>query len=122
MSQLPKAIGPYSLIVKTVVGQAPIFFSGLIGVNPESGNIEAKTFNDEVSQAFKNLSAVLEHAGVDRTEIVKTTCFLQTMDQFQEMNQLYAEFFGEHKPTRSTVAVCGLPKGANFEIEVVAYK
>ncbi len=122
MSQLPKAIGPYSLFVKTIVGQTPIYFSGLVGVHPETGNIEAKTFNEEVTQAFKNLSAVLEHTGVSRTDIVKTTCFLKSMDQFQEMNQLYSEFFGEHKPTRSTVAVAGLPKNANFEIEVIVYK
>ena len=122
MNQLPKAIGPYSLFVKTAIEKSPIFFSGLLGVSPETGNIESKTFGHEVTQAFKNLSAVLEHAGVNFTDIVKTTCFLTTMDNFQEMNHLYAEFFGDHKPARSTFSVAGLPKGANFEIEVIAYK
>ena len=122
MNQVPKAIGPNSLFVKPTVGQSAIYFSGLIGVHPESGNIEAKSFSEEVGQTFKNLAAVLEHAGASRTDIVKTTCFLRNLDDFPEMNQLYAEFFDVHKPARSTVPVTGLPKGANFEIEVIAFK
>ncbi len=122
MNRIPKAIGPYSLFLKGHPGKTPFYFSGVIGVSPETGNIESRDFASEVDQALVNLQSVLAMANVDRVDVVKTTCFLTSMDYFTEMNGIYAKFFGDHKPARSTVAVQGLPKGARFEIEVIALK
>ena len=122
MQRIPKTIGPYSLFVKTHPNKQPVYFAGVVGSNIETGNIDAKTFKEEVEQAFKNLQIHLDLAGVSKNDIVKSTCFLTGMEKFDEMNKSYAEYFQDHKPARSTVAVKALPKGANFEIEVIAFK
>lgn len=112
----PQAIGPYSQAVK--VG-GMVYTSGQIALTPEGEMLE----NDVVvqtRQVLKNLTAVLEAAGSSLDQVVKTTIFLDSMDDFAVVNEIYAEAFGDHKPVRSTVAVKTLPKNALVEIDAVA--
>ena len=112
----PQAIGPYSQAVK--VGGL-VYTSGQIALTPEGEMLE----NDVViqtRQVLKNLTAVLEAAGSSLDQVVKTTIFLDSMDDFAVVNEIYAEAFGDHKPVRSTVAVQTLPKNALVEIDAVA--
>lgn len=116
-SKAPKAIGPYSQAILT---EELIFTAGQVGLIPETmeiieGGIEAQT-----RQVLTNLKYVLESADSGLKYVVKTTVFLQNMDDFAAMNGVYAEFFPENPPARSTVAVAALPKGALVEIECIA--
>jgi 2-iminobutanoate/2-iminopropanoate deaminase len=113
----PKAIGPYSQGVRT---ENMIFTAGQVGLDPATmelvdGGLEAQT-----RQVLTNLKHVLESADSGLKFVLKTTVFLQDMGDFAKMNAVYAEFFPENPPARSTVQVAGLPKGALVEIECVA--
>ena len=111
----PQAIGPYSQAIKA---NGVIYTSGQIGLNPQGSlteGIEAQT-----RQVLTNLSEVLKAGNSSLDKVVKTTIFLSNMEDFGIVNTIYAEFFGEHKPARSTVAVKTLPKDALVEIECVA--
>jgi 2-iminobutanoate/2-iminopropanoate deaminase len=113
----PKAIGPYSQAICT---ENLVFTAGQVGLDPATmelveGGIEAQT-----RQVLTNLKHVLEKADSGLNFIVKTTVFLQDLGDFAKMNAVYAEFFPEYPPSRSTVQVAGLPKGALVEIECVA--
>jgi 2-iminobutanoate/2-iminopropanoate deaminase len=113
----PRAIGPYSQAVRI---EELVFTAGQIGLDPATmelveGGIEAQT-----RQVLTNLKNVLEAAGSGLNYVIKTTVFLKDMADFAAMNAVYAEFFGENPPARSTVAVAALPKGALVEIECVA--
>lgn len=115
-NKAPSAIGPYS---QAVVANGMVFTSGQIALTPEGVMLE----NDVVvqtKQVLKNLSAVLEEAGSSLDAVIKTTIFLDSMDDFAVVNEIYAEAFGTHKPARSTVAVKTLPKNALVEIDAVA--
>ena len=113
----PKAIGPYS---QAIIFENLVFTSGQLGLDPETmelveGGIEAQT-----RQVQTNLKHVLGTADSGLKFVVKTTVFLQDMNDFTKMNAIYAEFFPENPPARSTVQVAALPKGALVEIECVA--
>lgn len=112
----PAAIGPYSQAVK--VGGL-VFTSGQIAINPATGNVEAKTVEEQTHQVCKNLSEVLAAAGTSLDKVVKTTCFLYDIGDFSTFNSVYAEYF-TGKPARSCVAVKDLPKGVLVEVEVIA--
>ena len=112
----PQAIGPYS---QAIVTGDLLFTSGQIPINPESGNVEATDIKGQTEQICKNLKAVLEEAGTSLEKVVKTTCFLQNMEDFAEFNEVYASYF-TGKPARSCVAVKALPKNVLAEIEVIA--
>ena len=113
----PKAIGPYSVAVSV----APLVFtSGQIGIDPATDNIVPGGIEEETRQVLLNLEAVLEASGSSLGRVVKTTVFLRDMGDFSRMNTVYAEFFPERAPARSTVQVAALPKGAAVEIEAVA--
>ena len=112
----PDAIGPYSQAVK--VGGL-VFTSGQIAINPESGNVEAKTIEEQTEQVCKNLTAVLEASGTSIDKVVKTTCFLDDMADFAAFNEVYGRYFTS-KPARSCVAAKQLPKGVLCEVEVIA--
>lgn len=112
----PAAIGPYS---QAVVTGSLVYSSGQIPVDPATGAIEADTIEGQAQQAIRNLAAVLEAAGSGLDRVVKTTCFLKSMDDFEAFNKVYAAHF-PGKPARSCVAVAALPKGALVEIEAVA--
>jgi 2-iminobutanoate/2-iminopropanoate deaminase len=113
----PKALGPYSVAVKT---GSLVFTSGQVGLDPVSNTIVEGGIEAETRQVLTNLKAVLEASGTSLANVVKTTVFLRDMNEFARMNAVYGEFFGEKFPARSTVQVGALPKGAAVEIEAVA--
>lgn len=113
----PAAIGPYSQAIK--VGNF-IYASGQLGVDPQTGNLVGDNVQTQTEQVFKNIKSVLEAAGASLQNVVKATVFLADMNDFVEMNKVYAEKFGDNRPARSTVQVARLPKDGLVEIEVVA--
>ena len=88
-------------------------------MNPETNLLENASLGSEVAAALQNLDNKIIASGIKRHDIMKTTVFLTSMSDYAEMNSIYADFFGEHKPARSCVAVKELPKGAKFEIEAI---
>ena len=112
----PAAIGPYS---QAVVCGDMLFTSGQIPVNPETGEIAGETISEQAEQVMKNIGAVLEEAGTNFENAVKTTCFLADMGDFQVFNEVHAKYF-VNKPARSCVAVKTLPKNVLCEVEVIA--
>lgn len=115
-SAAPGAIGPYSQAIST---GSLLFVSGQIPVNPETGEIP-EGISAQAAQSLKNLSAILEAAGLSTANVVKTTVFLADMSDFAAMNAEYAKAFDEPFPARSAVAVRDLPKGVLVEIEAIA--
>lgn len=113
----PAAIGPYSQAI--YVGNL-IFTSGQIPIDPATGAIVEGGIKEQTRQSLTNVKAILEGSGLKMGNVVKTTVFMADMNDFADMNSVYAEFFTEPYPARSAVAVKSLPKGALVEIEVVA--
>jgi 2-iminobutanoate/2-iminopropanoate deaminase len=113
----PKAIGPYSQAIRT--GNF-VFSSGQLGLDPQTMEIVPGGIDAQTRQVLINLKYVLDAAGSDLGQVIKTTVFLTDMANFTSMNAIYNEHFLENPPARSTVAVAGLPKGGLVEIEVVA--
>lgn len=113
----PAAIGPYSQAIR--VGNL-VYTSGQIPLDPATGAFVEGGIKEQTRQALTNLKAILEEAGTSMDNVVKTTVFMANMDDFADMNAVYAEFFTEPYPARSAVAVKTLPKGALIEIEVIA--
>ena len=114
----PAAIGPYSQAIDC--GEI-VFTSGQIPINPQTGNVEAVTIEEQTEQVMKNLGEVLAAAGSSFEKAIKTTCFLADIGDFVAFNGVYAKYFTE-KPARSCVAVKDLPKGVKVEVEVIAAK
>ncbi|MCK6632214.1 MAG: RidA family protein [Fimbriimonadaceae bacterium] len=113
----PAAIGPYSQAVRSQ-GEF-VFLSGQIPLLP-SGELVGGSIEDQARQVLENLSAVLAKEGLSLRNVVKTTIFLSSMDHFAKVNEVYAGYFPEEPPARATVAVAGLPKAVDVEIEAVA--
>ena len=113
----PKAIGPYSQAIQ--VGNL-IYTSGQLPINPTTGAFPEGGIKEQTRQSLRNIQAILEEAGLTMSNVVKTTVFLADMNDFADMNAVYAEFFTQPYPARSAVAVKTLPKNALVEIEVVA--
>ena len=113
----PAAIGPYSQAVQ--VGNL-VYTSGQIPIDPATGAFVEGGIKEQTCQSLTNVKAILEEAGLKMSNVVKTTVFMADMNDFTDMNAVYAEFFSEPYPARSAVAVKTLPKGALVEIEVVA--
>jgi reactive intermediate/imine deaminase len=116
-SEAPKAIGPYSQAVKA--GNV-LYLSGQIPLDPVTGNLVAGDFSAQVRRVLENLKAVLHEAKAEFRHVVKTTVYLTDLANFQTFNAIYAEYFGEHKPARSTIGVAALPRGAAVEIDLIA--
>lgn len=116
-TKAPAAIGPYSQAVR--VGNL-VYTSGQIPINPATGVFAEGGIKEQTRQSLLNVKAILEAAGLTMSDVVKTTVFMADMNDFADMNAVYAEFFSEPYPARSAVAVKALPKGALVEIEVVA--
>ena len=113
----PGAIGPYSQAVKA--GNM-VFCSGQIPIDPATGEFISSDVAEQTRQVLKNLNAVLEAAGSNLNNVIKTTVFLADMNDFTAMNEIYAEFFNENKPARATVQAARLPRDARVEIECIA--
>lgn len=113
----PAAIGPYA---QGNIAGGLLFASGQIPLDPETGEIVGSTIEEQTAQVMKNVAAILEAAGTDFDHVVKTTCFLNDMNDFAAFNAEYAKSFGEVRPARSAVAVEKLPKGALVEVGVIA--
>ena len=113
----PAAIGPYSQAIQ--VGNL-VYTSGQIPIDPATGAFAEGGIKEQTRQSLTNVKAILEEAGLSLNNVVKTTVFMADMNDFADMNSVYAEFFTEPYPARSAVAVKTLPKGAMVEIEVVA--
>jgi len=113
----PRAIGPYSQAVRA---GGFIFASGQIPFDPATGEFVPGGIAEQTEQVLKNLTAVFAAAGVGMDQIVKTTVFLADMGDFTAMNEMYARFFGDAPPARSTVQAAGLPRGARIEIDAIA--
>ncbi|HWQ60795.1 MAG TPA: RidA family protein [Negativicutes bacterium] len=116
-NQAPQAIGPYSQAVKA---NGFLFLSGQIPLDPVTGQMVYGGIAMQTNQVLTNIKAVLAAEGLTLAQVVKTTVFLQSMDDFAAMNKVYGEYFPAEPPARSTVQVGRLPKDAEVEIEVVA--
>ena len=115
----PKAVGPYS---QAVVSGNFVFVSGQIPLDPETGKMIEGDIEEKTKRVLENVSAVLESVGLSLKNVVKVTVFITDLSNFEKVNKVYSEFFGDHKPARSFVEVSALPKGAEIEIEVIAEK
>ena len=116
-AKAPAAIGPYSQAIQ--VGNL-VYTSGQLPIDPATGNFPEGGIKEQTRQSLKNIQAILQESGLTMASVVKTTVFMADMQDFADMNAVYAEFFAEPYPARSAVAVKTLPKGALVEIEVVA--
>lgn len=116
-AKAPAAIGPYSQAIQ--VGNL-VYTSGQLPIDPATGNFPEGGIKEQTRQSLKNIQAILQGGGLSMASIIKTTVFMADMNDFSDMNAVYAEFFSEPYPVRSAVAVKTLPKGALVEIEVVA--
>lgn len=113
----PEAIGPYS---QAVVVDEWVFASGQIPIDPATGQVIDGSVAAQTDQVLRNLAAVLREAGSSLGNVVKTTVYLADMGAFAEMNAVYAEHFGDHRPARATVQAAGLPKAVDVEIDAIA--
>lgn len=113
----PAAIGPYS---QAMMAGGFVFCSGQIALDAQSGQIVGATAAEQATQVLKNLAAVLKGAGCGLNEVVKTTIFLKSMNEFAAVNEVYAKAFGNHRPARATVEAARLPKDALVEIDCIA--
>jgi len=114
----PAAVGPYNHGVR--VGDL-LFTAGQIPIDPKDGNLVTGDIKAQTERVLQNLKAILDDQGLTFGHIVKSTVFLTNLADFAAMNEVYAKYFTENFPARSTIQVAGLPKGANVEIEVIAH-
>lgn len=113
----PGAIGPYSQAIKL---NNMVFTAGQIPLDPATGKLVEGDIAAQTERVMQNLQAVLEAAGSSLGQVVKTTCFLANMDEFAAFNDVYARYFSENRPARSTVQAARLPAGASVEVECIA--
>jgi 2-iminobutanoate/2-iminopropanoate deaminase len=118
----PAAIGPYTQaqIVRMHGGQRMVFTSGQVAIDPATGELVGSNTGEQTERVFENLRAILRGAGLTLDDIVKTTVYLATMDDFKAMNEVYGRQFNDAPPARTTIAAAGLPRGARVEIEAIA--
>ncbi len=114
----PKAIGPYS---QAVEANGTLYISGQLPVNPETGKMPG-TIEEQTEQVMKNIGAILESAGYSYQNVVKSTCLLSDMANFQKMNEVYGKYYTEEPPARAAFQVAELPLKAMIEIETIAVK
>lgn len=113
----PEALGPYS---HAVISGGLVFTSGQVGIDPNTGALVEGGIAKETMRALLNIASVLDSAGSGMDQVVKTTVYLVDLTEFSTFNQVYADFFGNHRPARATVQVGALPAGARVEIEAIA--
>lgn len=115
----PKAIGPYS---QAITLDSLVFCSGQVALDPATGALVPGGVREQTERVLKNLAAVLEAAGASLQTVVRTTVFLSDMNNFTDMNEIYAKAFGDHRPSRSTIQAARLPKDALVEIDCIAHR
>lgn len=115
----PAALGPYS---QGIAAGNLIFVSGQLPMNPAEGKITAVSIEDMTRQSMENCKAILEDAGASLEDVAKVTIFIKDMNDFAQINSVYARYFTENKPARATVEVARLPLDAQVEIEMIAVK
>lgn len=113
----PKAIGPYSQAIRS---NGLLFTSGQIALDPASGELVKGDFSAQARRVFQNLEAVLRAGGASFSRVTRATVYLTDLSNFQTLNGIYAEYFGDHKPARTTVGVKELPRGSQVEIDLIA--
>ena len=113
----PQAVGPYS---QAVTANGLAFLSGMLPLDPINGNIIGKTAKEQTEQVMQNIKNLLSELDTSFKDVIKTTIFLDSMDLFEEVNEVYGSYFPTHKPARSCVEVAAIPKRALIEIEVIA--
>lgn len=118
-SAAPSAVGPYS---QAIAASDLVFCSGQVGLDPATGELVEGGIEAQSERTLKNLSAVLDAAGCSMADVVKTTCFLADIADFATFNAIYARFFPDPPPARSTFQVAALPKGARVEVEAIAVR
>lgn len=117
----PEPIGPYSQAIKLSMDSNKLLYtSGQVAIDPKTGNVISGGIKEQTKHVMENLLALLKEAGSDLSKVIKTTVFIKDMNDFAAMNEVYAEYFGESKPARSTIEVARLPKDALVEIELIA--
>lgn len=125
-SNAPAPIGPYNQAIQVSSpdgsGQVMLFISGQVCIDPSSGELKNKDLQEETHQVMHNLKAILQQAGMDFSNVVKSTIFLTDMNRFSEMNEVYGKYFDDDFPARETVQVSALPKFVNVEISMIAVK
>ena len=123
-SNAPAPIGPYNQAILSgnpeKTGQVMLFISGQVCIDPATGDLKNKDIQEETHQVMHNLKAILQQAGMDFSNVVKTTIFITDMHQFGEVNQVYGKYFESDFPARETVQVSALPKFVNVEISMIA--
>ena len=115
----PKAVGPYS---QAVENNGMVFLSGQVPIDPATGKLVEGGIEEQTNQVLKNIEAILAEAGLTFANVVKTTCFLTNLSDFQTFNSIYATRFTEKQPARSTIEISKLPLGALVEVECIAVK
>lgn len=115
----PGAIGPYS---QAVITDSMLYISGQIPLDPQTGEMVKGGISEQANQVMSNLKSILEHCKCSFGDVVSTTIFLTTMDNFQAVNSVYEKWMGTARPARATVAVAGLPKGSLVEIQMTALR
>lgn len=113
----PKAIGPYSQAIRS---NGMLFLSGQIPLDPQTGELVSGSIELQTKRVLDNLKGVLEAASLTLEHVVKTTVFLKSLSDFPQMNEIYAKYFGQNPPARSTIEVARLPRDAQVEIEAIA--
>ncbi len=116
-SKAPAAIGPYSQAIEI---NGMLYTSGTIPLDPETMDLVGDSIEEQTERVMQSLQALLEDAGSGLDRVVKTTCFLDDLGNFAAFNEIYARYFGDSKPARSTVEVAGLPKAVKVEVEAIA--
>ena len=117
--EAPKSVGPYSQAVET---SGMLFISGQIPIDPAIGKIVGGGIKEQTEQVMKNIGAILKAAGYSYSDVVKSTCLLDDMDNFVAMNEVYGKYYPENPPARAAYGVVRLPLGAMVEIETIAIK
>jgi len=113
----PSAIGPYS---QAIIANGFLYTSGVLAINPINGLIDEETIEGQTNLVLTHIQSILEEAGSSFNQVVKTTIYLKNMNDFPTVNQIYKNYFKDHKPARSTIEVARLPKDAKIEIELIA--
>ncbi len=115
----PAPIGPYN---QAILVSDTLYISGQICIDPSTGSLKNRDIQEETHQAMQNIKAILQEAGMNFSNVVKTTIFITDMNRFSEINEIYGKYFSDNFPARETVQVSALPKFANVEISMIAVK